>query len=217
MSIEFKEDLDKFLFWIKKQDLDFSMKPEEFGYNNPFLIIADAVLSINRQYNTFVKPRIELLKIKFNEINNLDEIYEFICSRGKEEFMNLWNYNHLQRVELLIEIIKFFIEYRKENNFGDDLKAMKHWAHSKKELPIRGIGFKTNQYLRMMLGVSTVKPDVHLHRAVKEAVSKKVSDKEVVSIIESAANKLNLEATSLDHAIWKTKAVSSKNKLVKTN
>ena len=204
-----QEELDKFLFWVRNNDFDLSMTPEEFGYDKPFLIIIDAVLSINRQYNPFVKPRIELLKQKLSDINNLEELDNLI-KIDKNKFIELWHYNHIQRVDLLINLLEFFIVYKKQGGFKDDRAAMVHWASSKKDLPVKGIGFRTNQYLRMMLGVSTVKPDVHLHKAVYEALGKRLSDKEVVEIIEITADKLNLKAISLDHGIWKSRSLKSK-------
>ncbi|MFH1307463.1 MAG: hypothetical protein ABIH72_01270 [archaeon] len=202
-----KEDVDLFLDWIKEQELDLTVNPENFGYDNPNLILIDAVLSINRQYDSFAKPRIEKLRVDLKNTDKLKDLHELVAKK-QNYFIKLWNYKHTQRAELLRKLTEFFIRYRQQNRFGSDIKAMKHWAENSGKIPVKGIGFKTTQYIRMLLGVSTVKPDVHLHRAVEKVLGKKVSDEEVVKIVEDSAKKLGLEATTLDHGIWKLKSAT---------
>jgi len=56
--------------------------------------------------------------------------------------------------------------------------------------------------LRMRLGVDTVKPDVHVRRFVEVVVGHRVSDAELIRVIEKAARRLGLPARLLDLALW---------------
>lgn len=203
------KNLLNFISWVKAQEIDFSVSPQEFGYENPNLILIDAVLSINRPYKRFVLPRVKNFQQTHGNILKLQDLRKLIDRVGKENFKEVWNYNHLDRVEILSNLVNFFLSYKKEHRFSLDLKAMKHWAQEYHDLSINGVGFKTTQYLRMMSGIPTVKPDVHIHRAVVEALGKKLSDASIVDLLEKTASKLGVSATSLDHGIWKLKSLKS--------
>ncbi len=53
---------DSFLHYVNSLNLDFNQTPGEFDYDNPVLILVDAVLSMNRKYDSFVVPRVELIR-----------------------------------------------------------------------------------------------------------------------------------------------------------
>lgn len=200
--------IQKYINFINSLNLTFDKKPEEYGYSDPVLLLMDATLSINRQYNKFVLPRIEHFKKEFPNINTLEQLKNLIDKKGINAFENVWNYNHPKRVEILQDLAKFFLDYKTENSISDDLESMKHWArsvdiNSGKILPIDGMGFATSQYIRKMLGVDSVKPDVHIKRSIFEGTGEKMSDRKTVLFIESTAETMGVTATALDHAIWK--------------
>lgn len=202
------EALKKYIEFINSLNLSFDKKSEEYGYENPVILLMDATLSINRRYNNFVLPRIEYFKKAYSNTNTLEKLNNLIKEKGLRGFQNVWNYKHPKRVEILRNLTKFFLQYKNENNIKDDLKAMRHWAQnvdlsSKKILPVDGIGFATSQYVRKMLGVDSVKPDVHIKKSIFEGTKEKISDRKTVLFVEKAAKEMDVTATALDYAIWK--------------
>ena len=202
------EEIQKYIEFINSLDLTFDKKQEEYGYDNPVILLMDATLSINRQYNKFVLPRLEYFKQRFPNINTLQKLSNLIAEKGINNFGGVWNYNHPKRVEILQNLTMFFLNYKAKNSIEDDLKSMKHWAknvdiNSGKILPIDGIGFATGQYIRKMLGVDSIKPDVHIKKSIFEGIGEKMSDKKTVSFIEKIAKEMGISATALDYAIWK--------------
>jgi hypothetical protein len=114
----------------------------------------------------------------------------------------LWGNNHWKRVEWLRGFVTF-LEYESLTN-QDRLKA---WALScDYDRDFRGrvkyLGVAACQWLRMRLGVDTVKPDVHTHTFVKQAIGRPLTDWDVVKVIEAAALALDVRARRLDGAIW---------------
>jgi len=197
---------DKFCNFIKKLSLEFGNLPEEFDYDNPPLILIDAVLSINRRYREFVVPRIELMKGE--NIKTLEELRRKIDDLGKDGFCELWNYNHPDRVRMLSDLTDKFLKIKKEFRLSDDLQVLHKWGKQSKvsdshDFNIRGIGFTTFQYLRLLCKADTTKPDRHILRAVKEGIGQNVPELEAVDIIEKAAKKLNIPVRQLDYALWK--------------
>lgn len=67
---------------------------------------------------------------------------------------------------------------------------------------MKGIGFTTFQYLRMLCGADTVKPDVHISKAVREALGKQLSPMAVVELVEQSAKNMGIQARQLDYTIW---------------
>ncbi len=179
----------------------------EFGYDNPVLICMDAVLSINRIYAGFVRPRIDNFRNEYPDINTLEALRNLIQLKGHEGFCEVWNYRHVERVDLLDRLSTKFLTIADQGNQISDLAAMRDWAASVDVMDflnfnVKDIGLKTFQYLRMLLGVPTVKPDRHISRAVALALGEKRNDIECISLLVSASKQIGLDATYVDHNIW---------------
>ena len=54
----------------------------------------------------------------------------------------------------------------------------------------------------MLLGASTVKPDVHIKRTISNVLSRNVSDIESINLFEQACKNLNLDVATIDHNLW---------------
>ena len=197
-------DINNLKNYLSSLPLDLNHTMEEYEYKNPVLTLIDAVLSINRKYESFVKPRIKL--IKDSNIDSFDKL-DVELRKGNEYFASLWNYNHPQRVELLRNLLQYFLNYRMDNNIKDDLEALKKWGDESsvekfEAWDIQGIAFTTYQYLRMLCGANTVKPDIHILRIVENGVGRKLSLEDSVKIIENISKDMDIKARDLDHAIW---------------
>ncbi len=202
----FENDLDVFIKWFWSQIPQENLIFPEFGYENPALICLDAVLSIKQKYKEMVVPRIEGFQKEYAHINTLQQLQDLILEHGIEGFQKIWRYEYPERVHTLDNLIKFYIEYGYREKLTD-LNAMKHWAkkasvHDYRTFGVPGIGVATFQYLRMLLGVSTVKPDVHIKKAVSDALGFSVSDLEAVNLLEKASEKTGIPAITIDNNIW---------------
>lgn len=126
---------------------------------------------------------------------------------GQQGFCCIWNYNHAERVDLLRAMCDRLLLFKSHLKEEDDLKALVAWGESTTvadflDFKVPGLGFSTFQYLRILCGASTVKPDVHIRRAFLEGVGRKVNDSGIVALYEVAAARLQVPAQKLDYAIW---------------
>lgn len=196
----------KFLSYIKTLPLDFDQEPGEFSYGNSVLILVDAVLSICRRYDSFVVPRVELArKWPFQTLAGLKARIQEVGIRG---FCQDWNYNHPERVGLLLRLIERFLEIKQQSGIENDFEALRFWGRTSsvedfRSFEVRGVGFATFQYLRLLCGADTVKPDVHLKRAVRDGTGKDLTKREVVALVEAVAEMHHIFARRLDYALWK--------------
>ena len=187
----------------------------KWEYTNPVLIILDAVLAINRNYLTFVKPRILKFKEEYKDIKEIDKMLELINNMGDEKFCNnVLKYNDKQRLELLKKVLETFKDYKEKNNMKNDYEAMKHWAmnFNMKKLgddeiyKIKGIGLSTIQYLRMLLGVNTMMPDRHIKSWILEELGlKSIGEKKYIRLLEDASKELNISCRMIAEYIWALK------------
>lgn len=207
-------DVQTLVAMLRKLDLEPAETSEEFKYENPVLVLLDAVLSIRRKYYAFVVPRVKGFEQDFPQVQNLKQLLDLISVSSIEGFCRVWNYNHESRVLILRDLALRFISYADDLKEKSDLDAMKHWASNcsvseHKSFGVKGIGLATYQYLRMMLGVPTVKPDVHIRRAVSTAIEKKVNDIYAIELIERASEELGHPAILIDNYLWKKYAASA--------
>src|SRR5215204_2969975 len=161
-----------FLAFVKTLPLDVEQHVEEFHYTNPVLIIADATLSMNRQYKIFVVPSIKL--IEEQNITSLRQLDNMITQGGVEAFAKVWRYNHPQRVHILHNIERKFLDISNQYRLSE-LESLRKWGSESKpgewvNFGVSGIGFTTYQYLRILCAASTVKPDIHIQRGFRNAV-----------------------------------------------
>lgn len=200
-----KELMHKFEKFIRSLPLDFTNRPNEFGYRNPVLILADATLSINRNYRNFVVPRIKLLER--SNVSSFEGLIIKIRKIGTDNFCKLWSYNHKTRVELLYNLATKFMAIRRDLKSKNDLDTLRQWgkitkAEDYKNFKVPGIGFTTFQYLRMMCGANTVKPDVHISKAILLGTGNRLSAVNKVNLVEQVAASMKMQAQDLDYALW---------------
>ena len=187
----------------------------KWDYNNPVLIILDAVLTINRNYLTFVKPRVLSFKENYDEIKTIEQMLNLIQTLGFDKFSKeVLKYNDMERILLLKRVLTEFKNYKIENNLQDDLEALKHWAQNidikklktDKIYNIKGIGLSTVQYLRMLIGVNTMMPDRHIKSWVMEILGvDKLGEKKYIKLLEQVSEILGIPCKEIVEYIWALK------------
>lgn len=206
------------LFLLKEYLLSIDIRNVEKNslgnYENAVLVCLDAVLSINRKYYTFVIPRVIYFQNKYPNITKLDDLIELINDVGIDGFSECWNYNHSDRVKILYNLCKRLIEISGLYETENELLSLRKWASNSSindynYFNVPGIGFATFQYIRILFGANTVKPDVHIKNKISEVVGRKLNDKYTVELFESACNELKLNTSDIEHYIWKRSANNS--------
>lgn len=213
-----KKEMD--LFLLKEYLLNISVENIEKkaigNYENAVLVCLDSVLSINRKYYNFVVPRITYFQNKYPNIIRLKDLIELIDAVGINGFKECWNYNHPDRVKILHNLCNRLIEISNLYEGRNELLSLRKWASQSSvsdynDFNVAGIGFTTFQYIRMLLGANTVKPDVHIKNKISEIIGRKVNDKYAVELFEKACDELKLDITDFEHYIWQKNAKDSEN------
>lgn len=175
--------------------------------------VVDCVLSLNRRYDGFVVPRLDNFEHRFPDLQTLHELRELIDSYPSPAAFvaDALNYRDAGRAQVLSDVATFLLRAVELLPGASELERLQRWAQAAepsdhRKAGIRGFGLAGFQYLRMLFGASTTKPDVHIRRYVAEVVGHPVSDLEALTLLEQAAAKSGTALRDVDTAIWERSA-----------
>lgn len=176
----------------------------------PPLKVIDCVLSLNRPYDSVVAPRVNAFAETRPDIRTCAELRDAMLADTPEAFLR----DHLstrdaRRAATLLGVVEFAIDAqaRFQQHEGEE-QRLHAWAIDARPgdylaVGVRGFGLAGFQYLRLLFGADTVKPDRHIIKYVSEAAGRAVSDVEALYAMERAAELGGFSAAWLDHEIWK--------------
>lgn len=175
----------------------------------PAVRVIDCVLSLNRRYDGFVVPRITKFQEKYPAIVTINQLLELIHEYISEnEFVQEeLNYRDPKRARILLEVINFLITVSNTNDIELEQKNLHTWAINSnpkdyKKTNIKGFGIAGFQYLRMLFGANTTKPDVHIKRYVSQNIGQLVTEIQAIEILEKVAEETGISVRNLDTSIW---------------
>ena len=160
--------------------------------------LSDAVLQAGLNYNAVVRPRVSRLLHCFPQATTTSKFLDLIDEFGAE---HLLNWKHPEKPTRLIAIANFFYvrSIETENCLSEWLQSTDNAAHLE---TIRGIGPKTVDYLKMLVGIPAVAVDRHIRTFVQRAGFRSNNYIAIREVVEEAADRLQVHRTSLDYAIW---------------
>jgi len=182
---------------------------------NPALVIIEAILSINKPYDTFVVPTLNRFKGNNLEISSLHSLLKLVDSRGgPEKFFKIeLEYYYPQMANTFYDVLRFFISIEKNYPGTSEYERLHYWAInasprdyknvcSNDGNKIYGFGIATFQYIRMLLGADTIKPDRYIKTYIEDVCGNRVSEGKAVYFLEEAAKRLRVSPKELDNIIW---------------
>ncbi len=200
-----KELIDKLLLTFPEGP----PKGEGSGWLIPPLDVLDCVLSLNRSYDRFCLPRVERFQRQQPGIDSLAKLLSLIRSYSSplEFSIHELDYNHQARAETLVGVLKFLLRVEGKYPGISEWDRLHAWANSASpsdytSVGTRGFGLAGFQYLRILFGAQTVKPDVHIRRFVSDSVGHAVSDTDAIALLEQAGKQLEWRIADLDYAVW---------------
>ena len=184
----------------------------------PAVKVIDCVLSLNRKYDSFVVPRLETFMNNRPEIQQTTKLANLIASYPTSHaFMTQeLNYNHEDRARILESVVRYVCTIVEETQtIEEEKKSLKQWAIQATPqecytLNIKGFKLAGFQYLRMLFGADTTKPDVHIIRFLSDTLNRRVSTIESLLLLETASTRADFSVRAVDSFIWKKGARPTK-------
>lgn len=144
---------------------------ERWTGDNPILMLADAAgTTTGQNYFNQVKPSVETFRDEFLTTGRVDSMETLAkIDADEDDLTRIFEATRKRRV--LIEGADVFANMAGD----DDLHRLQRWARTADPLQhsedpfgrIKGVGLRTFQYLRMVAGIDTVKPDIQVKRFIE--------------------------------------------------
>lgn len=207
-EINAKADIDAVATEIVKFASDLPSPEDLVDSRPPAVKVIDCVLSLNRKYDTFVIPRLKIFVSNHPEIQRITELAELMTSYSTPHaFMQQeLDCNYEDRARILYEVVIFLCAIVQRTPTIPEEKALKQWLVQAQlqthRLNIKGFGPAGFQYLCILFGVDTTKPDIYIIRFVSEILNRNVSDLEAHALLEAACERVGVSVRAVDSYIW---------------
>ena len=168
------------------------------NYDHIGATVADAILQANNKYSTHVKPRVNRILDQYPEARSTSAVLCLLKIIPATKFL-AWNGE--DRAERFKQVLELFAAEGVE--VETDLRAwLAKEANSTKLRSIKGIGPKTIDYFKILVGVSTSAIDRHLLNFLGLAGLEPCGYLDAQTIINAAADILSIDRAYFDHSIW---------------
>jgi hypothetical protein len=178
----------------------------------PALRVIDCVLALNRPYDSFVVKRLNKFECDHPAVRTISDLYQMLtsCVSPHQFMLDNLSYNDEERASTLDAVVKWLVTISGRDSEQQQLLNLESWAKSSQpqeysRISIRGFGLAGFQYLRMLFGANTTKPDIYICRFVESNVGHRVSPIQALRLLESAASSVGISLRDLDSTINSTR------------
>lgn len=175
----------------------------------PPVRVIDCVLSLRNRYLRVVRPRVLAFHARHPNVTTITSLLATIDESGGADcfITTMLSMNSPMKGRAIVAVSQYLNDM--QHRFAgmteaDRLHAWALWARPGDylALDVRGFGLAGFQYLRMLFGADTAKPDVHIVQFVSRAVGREVSASQALYILERAAEICDRSLRQLDNLIW---------------
>ena len=206
-------DAEKLASRLRQDFPNVKLSVDRAWSREPALRVIDCVLSLRRNYDCFVVPRLDQFESRFPLTRSVQSLRDEMNSFGQPDIFvrEALNYRDADRARILNEVVDRVLELAEASAGTSELERLERWAsHASPDgyqtRRIRGFALAGHQYLRMLFGANTTKPDVHICRYVSRSVDRTVSDLEALRLLEAASAISGVRLRDLDTTIWEMSA-----------
>ena len=190
--------IDQIVLYIKRIIEADGIPSDRIRYKQMSVIIVDSVLQAGLNYDTVVKPRIENLLKTYPGCKTTSE-FIFLYKQVSLSYLINWkNEIKLQRIDDLTNYL-FSLDIETPEQFLDWLSEEKNYINI---MNIKGIGHKTADYLRMLVGYESIPIDRHLYRFFEKLGIDTSDYYEVSEIYNEVSKKIKIKPHVLDSILW---------------
>jgi len=189
----------KLLIQYIKSLTDFSFVDYMDGnYCHMGATISDAILQAGTKYDTVVRPRIRKIREIYPEAKTTSAFMELLIKIGPKTILP---WSDEEKPNRVVGLTKFFLREGLETE--PDVSAwMENEENVKRILQVRGVGPKTADYIKILVGCQTAAVDRHSYTFLNRAGVQVSGYEEALNILNLTADSLKIDRALFDHSIW---------------
>ena len=179
------------------------------NYDHMGATISDAILQAGVKYDSVVRPRIDRIRARYPGAKTTSGFLTLLRKIGAKVVLD-WSDD--EKPNRVIGLAEFFRQQRIETE-QDLRKWLTIEANRPLLLRVRGVGPKTADYLKILVGSQTAAVDRHILAILMEAGISTTEYEEAREIVNAAADIRGMDRSCFDHSIWQfmsRRATSSK-------
>lgn len=175
------------------------IEPEVCPYRDHIgALFTDTILQAGVNYRNVVRPRVESVLMRFPEAETVTAFSKVLDRYGVREVLHWNNAAKIHRMEDLVSFCSFHAIETTE-----DLTYFLNSELGEEQLKeINGIGNKTCDYMKRLLGFDTVAVDRHIREFLVDADIMFDDYFEIKEVVEFTADFMDIARRKLDYSIW---------------
>ena len=186
---EYISQIDDFIF----------VEPEYCPYfNHVGALFTDTILQAGVNYRSVVWPRVANVLDTFPYATTVSVFAEILENYGTA---NVLHWSNAEKIHRMNELVLFCLDNKIETS-RQLTKFLRYDDNVCKLKEINGIGNKTCDYLKRLLGFDTVAVDRHIRSFVESADINLNDYYDIKEIVEYAADFMEMTRRELDYSIW---------------
>jgi hypothetical protein len=171
---------------------------ERTSYNHMGATLTDTVLQAGLNYRSVVLPRVRYVLVAYPEAVTTTSFWKIMCEVGA---YTLLRWSHPEKIDRLNGLVGLL-----RKNSIETESELAEWLSSttanENLLSLRGIGPKTVDYLKILVGIPTVAVDRHIKTLFRLLGLEFSEYDDLKSVLCHAAGILRVQPHVLDGIIW---------------
>lgn len=197
-AMNFEDDAIKLADYISSLHGFFDLIEPRHGYHHMGATISDTILQAGLNYRHVVEPRVRRLIIEHPEARTTSDFQELLAFHGLKALLR---WNDPEKPRRIMEMTWFF------STEGLQTESMVcQWlqkpGNANLLLQLKGVGPKTVDYLKMLVGIPSIAVDRHIKNLVTNMGLQYKQYDDVRKVVGLAADHLGVNRNSFDWAIW---------------
>jgi hypothetical protein len=190
--------------------VDSEERQARVGYHHMGATLSDAILQAGLNYRTVVLPRVTQILASYPDADTTTKFQRLLSDVGPNKVLR---WSHPEKINRLMDLVGLLYERNLET---EPQLAMWLWsASAAAELrAIKGIGPKTIDYLKILVGLPAVAVDRHILSLFRLAGLQFTRYDAVASVFCMAAEILHVQPQVLDGIVWENFSKQARPRLL---
>lgn len=161
-------------------------------------VFTDTILQAGVNYRKVVWPRVNYILRTFPHADTVHTFADVLDQYGTANVLRWNNKDKIRRLEDLVS----FCKYNSIDTANELTEYLRYDLHLDELKSIKGIGDKTCDYMKRLLGFDTVAVDRHVRAFVEGADILCKDYYDIKDVVEYAADFMECARCELDYSIW---------------